>query len=113
MGLPKNKTKIVCTIGPASESPRVMEQMIRAGMNVARINFAHGDFASHQKVIENLRAAACVAGRRLAIIAELPGPKMCIEQLDREPVELKPGDVFTLTTEEVVGDASRVSVSKP
>lgn len=57
MTLPANKTKIVCTIGPASESPAVIEQMIRAGMNVARLNFSHGDFASHQRVIENLRAA--------------------------------------------------------
>ena len=111
MKLPKNKTKIVCTIGPASDSPSVMEQMIKAGMNVARINFAHGDFASHQKMIENLRAAAGVAGRRLAILADLPGPKIRIGQLGKEPIELKPGDAFTLTTEEIVGDANRVSVN--
>ncbi len=111
MRLPKNKTKIVCTIGPASESPRVLEQMIQAGMDVARINFSHGDFASHHTAIENIRAAARAAGRRLAIMADLPGPKMRIGQLAREPIELKPGDVFTLTTEEVVGDAGRVSVS--
>ena len=75
MKLPKNKTKIVCTIGPASESPEVMEQMIRAGMNIARLNFSHGDFAGHRKVIENLRAAARRAGRRVAIMADLPGPR--------------------------------------
>jgi pyruvate kinase len=109
--LPKNKTKIICTIGPASESPGVMEQMIRAGMNVARINFAHGDLAQHRKVIGNLREAARAAGRRLAIMADLPGPKMRIGQLAKEPVELKPGDAFTLTTEEVLGDASKVSVT--
>ena len=86
MRLPKNQTKIVCTIGPASDSPSVMEQMIRARMNVARINFAHGDFAGHQKVIDNLRAAARVAGRRLVIMADLPGPEMRIGQLAREPV---------------------------
>ena len=73
MKIPKNKTKIVCTIGPASESPEVMEQMIRAGMNVARLNFSHGDFGSHGKVIENLRAAARRAGRRVAIMADLSG----------------------------------------
>jgi pyruvate kinase len=111
MGFPKNKTKIVCTIGPASDSPSVLEQMIRAGMNVARINFAHGDFTSHQKMIENLRGAARVAGRRLAIMVDLPGPKMRIGQLAKDPIELKPGDAFTLTTEEVVGDAGRVSVN--
>jgi pyruvate kinase len=58
MKLPKNKTKIVCTIGPASESPAVMEQMMRAGMDIARLNFSHGDLTGHRKVIENLRAAA-------------------------------------------------------
>jgi len=97
--LPKNKTKIIGTIGPASDSPSVMEQMIQAGMNVARINFAHGDLAKHRAVIVNLREATRAAGRRLAIMADLPGPKMRIGQLAQEPVELKPGDVFTLTTE--------------
>lgn len=111
MKLPKNKTKIVCTIGPASDSSGVMEQMIQAGMNVARLNFSHGDFASQQKRIANLRAAARVTGRRLAIMADLPGPKIRIGQVAGEPVELKPGDDFTLTTEEVVGDARRVSVN--
>jgi hypothetical protein len=59
MKLPVNKTKLVCTIGPASESPEILEQLIRAGMNVARLNFAHGDFVSHKKVIDNIRAALC------------------------------------------------------
>ncbi len=111
MKLPANKTKIVCTIGPASESPGVMDRMIRAGMSVARLNFSHGDFASHKKVIENLRAAAKAAGRRVAIMADLPGPKIRIGQLAEEPIELRSGDSFTLTTEEVVGDAQRASVS--
>jgi pyruvate kinase len=111
MTLPSNKTKIVCTIGPASESPEIMEQMIGAGMNVARLNFSHGDFASHQKVIEKLRAAAKRAGRRVAIMGDLSGPKMRIGQLAEEPIELNPGDTFTLTTEDIVGDTRRVSVS--
>ena len=62
MKLPDHKTKIVCTIGPASESPAIMKQMIEAGMNVARLNFSHGDFAAHKKVIENLRAASASPG---------------------------------------------------
>ncbi len=111
MKLPKNKTKIVCTIGPASEAPEVMEQMILAGMNVARLNFSHGDFPGHRKVIENLRAAGRRAGRRLAIMADLPGPKIRIGQFAREPTQLKSGDAFTLTTEPVAGDGSRVSVT--
>ena len=111
MRLPQNKTKIVCTIGPASEAPEIMEQMVRAGMNVARINFSHGDFATHRKTIEKLRAAARAVGRRLAILADLPGPKIRIGQIANEPVELETGDPFTLTTEEIVGDAHRVAVN--
>lgn len=111
MTLAANKTKIVCTIGPASESPAVMEQMIRAGMNVARLNFSHGDFAAHKKVIQNLRAVARATGRRVAIMGDLPGPKIRIGQLAEEPVELKPGDTFVLTTQEIIGDAGRASVT--
>jgi pyruvate kinase len=113
MALPSNKTKIVCTIGPASESPEIIEQMIRAGMNIARLNFSHGDFSGHEKVIGHVRAAAKTTGRRIAIMADLPGPKLRIGQLAEEPVELKPGDRFTLTTEDIVGDASRASVTFP
>ena len=113
MKLPPNKTKIVCTIGPASESPEVMEKMILAGMNVARLNFSHGDFVSHQKAIENIRSAAKATGRRVAILADLPGPKIRIGELAEEPIALEPDARFTLTTEEIVGDSRRVSVSFP
>jgi pyruvate kinase len=111
MALPPNKTKIVCTIGPASESPEVMERMILAGMNVARLNLSHGDFDSHKKVIENIRATAQAVGRRVAIMADLPGPKMRIGELAKEPIELKAGEPFTLTVGERVGDSTGVSVS--
>ena len=111
MRLPANKTKIVCTIGPASESVEVLEKMIRAGMNVARLNFSHGDFESHKQVIDNIRAAAQDIGRRVAIMGDLPGPKMRIGELAGEPIELNPGDPFTLTTEEITGDRERVSMS--
>jgi pyruvate kinase len=111
MSLPINKTKIVCTIGPASHSRDVMEKLLLAGMNVARLNFSHGDFAGHREVIKDLRAAARATGRRLAIMADLPGPKMRIGNFESEPIDLKQGDLFTLTTNEVLGDALRVSVS--
>jgi len=109
--LPLNKTKIVCTIGPASESQQVMERMLLAGMSVARLNFSHGDFESHKRVIDTLRAASRATGRRVAIMADLSGPKMRIGKLKEEPVELKVGDVFTLTTKEILGDVTRASVS--
>ncbi|MBI5895621.1 MAG: pyruvate kinase [Desulfobacterales bacterium] len=111
MTLPDHKTKIVCTIGPASESEEVMIQMIAAGLNIARLNFSHGDFASHKSVIERLRTAARKAGARVAILADMPGPKIRIGQFEREPIHLKFGDSFSLTTEPVAGDQGQVSVS--
>ena len=106
-----NKTKIICTIGPASDSPEKMEALLKAGMNVARLNFSHGDFETHGRIIARLREVAAKCGRRLAIMADLPGPKMRIGELAEEPVELQVGDKLVLTTQEVIGDRSRVSVS--
>jgi pyruvate kinase len=111
MALPQNKTKIVCTIGPASESLEVMCRLIEAGMNIARLNFSHGDFSAHKRVIDNLRTASTKTGRRLTIMADLSGPKMRIGKLALEPVELKQDDAFTLTTDDIIGDNTRVSVS--
>jgi len=109
--LPAKKTKIVCTIGPASESRETLGRMIANGMNVARLNFAHGDFESHRKMMDNVRAAAAAVGRRVTIMADLPGPKIRIGHLAQEPIELKRGQSFILQTEEIEGDAQRVSVS--
>ena len=111
MTLPLHKTKIVATIGPASESPAVLQEMIRAGMSIARLNFSHGDFAFHERVIQGIRAASQAVGRRVAVMADLAGPKMRIGKLGAEKVELKAGDRFTLTAESIVGDHERVSVS--
>jgi pyruvate kinase len=111
MALPQNKTKIVCTIGPASESLEVMCRLMEAGMNIARLNFSHGDFSAHKKVIDNLRAASSRTGKRLTIMADLSGPKMRIGKIHPEPIELKSGDAFILTTDDVTGDSTRVSVS--
>lgn len=111
MTLPTHKTKIVCTIGPACDNPKTLQAMICAGMNVARLNFSHGDFTVHGGTIERIRAAAKSAGRAVAIMADLPGPKMRIGRLAEEPIELKSEDSFILTTEELAGDANKVSVS--
>ncbi len=111
MMLPLNKTKIICTIGPSSESPEIMEKMLRAGMDIARLNFSHGSFDSHRAVIRNLKSAARAAGKRVVLMADLSGPKMRIGMLKQEPVELSPGDTFVLTTEDIVGDADKASVS--
>ncbi len=113
MPFPANKTKIVCTIGPASDSPEILEKMIHAGMNVARLNFSHSDFESHADTIQKIRAASKVTKRRVAIMADLPGPKMRIGELEEEPIELELDDPFTLTTEDIIGNQTRVSVSFP
>ena len=111
MPFPANKTKIVCTIGPASDSAEILEKMIRAGMNVARLNFSHGDFASHAATIKKIRSTSKAVEKRVAIMADLPGPKMRIGELEEEPIQLAPDDLFTLTTEDIIGNQSRVSVS--
>ena len=111
MPFPSNKTKIVATIGPASESPQVLEALIRAGMNVARMNFSHGSKSSHAETIRRIREAASATGHRIAVMADLPGPKMRIGELEIEPIELVSGNRFTLTAADIIGDERRVSVS--
>jgi pyruvate kinase len=111
--LPNHKTKIVATIGPASESPEMLERLIRAGLAVARLNFSHGDFTGHAERIARIRAASRATGQRVAIMADLPGPKMRVGKIEPEPIQLRPGDVFTLTSDDIVGNGQRVSMSFP
>ena len=106
-----NRTKIVATIGPASRAQSTLERMIEAGMNVARINFAHGDLAEHAETIERVRAAARAVGQRVAILADLPGPKLRIGALADAPVELHPEQPFTLAVGSFTGDATRASTT--
>jgi pyruvate kinase len=111
--LPAHKTKIVCTIGPASASPTVLDGMIEAGMSVARINLSHGEPQDHTRSIELVRAAAERCGRRVAIMADLPGPKIRIGELVEEPIDLQDGADFTLSVAPCPGDAERVHVEWP
>ncbi|MFL6448503.1 MAG: pyruvate kinase [Bryobacteraceae bacterium] len=106
-----HKTKSVRTIGISSRSREVMAQMIFADMNVARLNFSHGNFAGHQRVIQDLRAAARAVGRRSAIMSDLPGPKMLIGQLRQESVYLQAGSALTLTTADTLGHENCVSTT--
>jgi pyruvate kinase len=108
---PNHKTKIICTIGPASEDPAVLEDMLVAGMNVARLNFSHGTFESHRSIIASLREASRATGRRVAIMGDLPGPKIRIGSLEQEPIQIEAEDTLVLTTDPVTGDANRVAVS--
>ena len=109
--LPSKKTKIVCTIGPASQNRETLEQMIANGMNVARINFAHGNFESHRETIATVRAAAGAVGTRVAIMGDLPGPKIRLGELEPDVVNLERGKPFTLDTNEIIGGAERAYVS--
>lgn len=93
------RTKIVCTIGPASEEASVVRDMIRAGMNVARLNFSHGTYEHHTRLIETIRQASEESGEPVAILQDLQGPKIRVGLLPSEGVELKSGEAIVLTTE--------------
>ena len=105
------KTKIVCTIGPASEELSVLKRLMEAGMNVARLNFSHGSHEEHARRIERIRQAAKETGRTIALLLDTKGPEIRTGDLREGIAELQEGETFTLTTEPVLGDASRVSVS--
>ena len=107
------RTKIVATIGPACQSPAQLESLIRAGMNVARLNFSHGTPAAHGEVIGTIRRLAEELGRPVAILQDLAGFKIRIGTIAADTITLEPGSLFTLTTRTVVGDAREVSISYP
>lgn len=103
------QTRIVCTLGPASSSPAILDQLVAAGLDCARLNFSHGDHKSHAALAAEVRAAAARAGRPVAILADLSGPKMRVGRFAQGPVELVEGAPFTLTLRDVPGDAHQVS----
>jgi pyruvate kinase len=109
----RQKTKIVCTIGPATGSSSAMEELIKAGMNVARLNFSHGTHEDHAGYIRNIRKTASKLNTPVAILQDLAGPKIRTGQLMKKDVQLKEGSSFTLTTLEVPGDEHSVSLNLP
>ncbi len=106
------KTKIVCTIGPSSESEKMLKKLIDAGMNVARLNFSHGTHESHQKIIDTFKAVRKESGRPIALMLDTKGPEIRIKTFrdGLNPV-LTAGNEFTLTTNDVEGDENIVSVT--
>src|SRR5437868_8104166 len=105
------RTKIVATIGPASREPETMRRMVEAGMDVARLNFSHGNREIHAGNAERIRAAASAVGRQVAILQDLPGPKVRIGAVENGIVEVKPGEKLVLvcgSTE--TGDGRRMTV---
>lgn len=109
----KKKTKIVCTIGPATETEEKLTSLLNAGMNVMRLNFSHGDFNEHQARVDNIRKVMDKTGLRAAILQDLCGPKIRTGTFKTEIVTLVEGQDFTLTTDAYEGDTSKVSVNYP
>ncbi|MGI8802438.1 MAG: pyruvate kinase [Solirubrobacteraceae bacterium] len=108
------RTKIVATIGPASRDPEVLVRMVQAGMDVARLNYSHGTPEQHAETVRLVREAAGRAGRPVAILQDLPGPKLRIGGLTEDLAELRVGDTVTFDGDEAApGDARRMSVSWP
>ncbi|MDU3211898.1 pyruvate kinase [Anaerococcus sp.] len=105
------KTKIVCTIGPSSESSEILEQLIENGMNVARLNFSHGSHEEHLAKIKNIRKVRRKLNKPIAIMLDTKGPEIRTGNFNVDEVYLKPDDVFTLTTRDVEGTQDIVSVS--
>ncbi|MFW5906514.1 MAG: pyruvate kinase, partial [Desulfobia sp.] len=111
MKIRPHKTKMVCTIGPASYSPDILEQMVLSGMDVARLNFSHGTPDNYRRYIAAIRSVSRKTGRRVAIMGDLPGPKIRIGRLAAEPVELSAGDQLTLTVGSLADGNSRIFVN--
>ena len=105
------KTKIICTIGPASESEEMLRRMCKAGMNVARLNFSHGSHEEHKAKIESIKKVRKELGLPIAIMLDTKGPEYRIGTFENHKVELKEGDTFTFACEECEGDEYHVSVS--
>ena len=105
------RAKIVCTMGPAVESVEKVSELIRAGMNVARLNLSHGGYEEHQNRLDLVRAEAARVKQPVAIMVDLQGPKIRLGRFENGPHELMRGDTFTITTDEIAGDKSRVSTT--
>lgn len=113
MNIPNKKTKIVATIGPVTSSQEQLEKLLKAGLNVMRLNFSHGDFSEHQEKIDNGKKASQATGIPLAYLQDLGGPKIRIGEFATESgrVTIKKGQTFTLTTKPIKGDETKAYVN--
>jgi pyruvate kinase len=109
----QRRTKIVATVGPATWEPETLEELISAGADVLRLNFSHADEDRHARTISSIRAAAERAGREVAVLGDLPGPKLRVGEMQGDVVELHTGSHVTLTPEAVEGDEHTIPVSWP
>src|SRR5687768_2393968 len=109
----KPRTKIVATIGPSCDKPETIERMLRAGMTVARLNFAHGGRADHQRRVDLVRGVSERIGVNVAVMGDIAGPKLRIGELEGGKVQLQNGKTVVLTAKRVVGTAESLSVTEP
>ncbi|HSI66530.1 MAG TPA: pyruvate kinase [Planococcus sp. (in: firmicutes)] len=105
------KTKIVCTIGPASETPEILESLIKAGMNVARLNFSHGNHEEHAVRIRRIREAAEKAGEIVGILLDTKGPEIRTHQMENDSIDLVTGQDIAISMTEVLGTSERFSIT--
>ncbi|MGN1269304.1 MAG: pyruvate kinase [Clostridia bacterium] len=105
------KTKIICTLGPAVDNPETLENLILAGMDVARINFSHGNYHEQQDRIENLKKVRERVGKPVALMLDTKGPEIRIGKFEKGEIWLEKGDTFTLKEEEVLGNKEQVSIT--
>ena len=105
------KTKIICTLGPASDNEEILSELIDAGMNVARLNFSHGTHEEHAQKIETIKKVREIKNAPIPIMLDTKGPEFRIKTFAKGKITLKAGDEFTFTTKDIIGDNTRVSVS--
>lgn len=105
------RAKIVCTLGPTTQTPEKVAALISAGMNMARLNLSHGVTSDHEKSLAMVRDAAAGAGKTVAVLADLQGPKIRLTRFSDGPHELARGDIFTITTDDVEGSKERVGTT--
>src|ERR1700722_4799892 len=112
MSLPRRRAKIVCTLGPVTSSPEMVDKLVRCGMDVARLNFSHGTHADHERLIAAVRLASGRYQKPIAVLADLQGPKIRTGLLEgHRPVRLRFGQRLTITTKNITGTAEAISTT--
>ncbi len=109
----QKNTKVVCTLGPASDSVNGIVALIKAGMNVSRLNFSHGTYEDHAKLIQNIHKAESLTKTRIGILQDLQGPKIRIGAMPEEGIHIKKDEVFTITTKEITGERTKNKIIIP
>jgi pyruvate kinase len=109
----QKNTKVVCTLGPSSDSVNEILALIKAGMNVARLNFSHGTYESHLKLIQNIHKAENLTKTRIGILQDLQGPKIRIGEMPEDGIQIKKDEVFTITTKDIKGEKTKNKIIIP